>query len=210
MGWKLARRLAIALAVFRMRAPILASVVAMALRPRALRPGLVLAVVGNALPLALLPASPSRGLTVRNTAVRLMRDLWTRPECLAALPWMPSPSKGNLSEARPAPGAYNLDGEGNPRPQPPSSSLQRQRPHRAAPIRPVDADRVGGSIPVSTPGSILVSVKADPAYPRNPPLSPHCPGVTRRAVHHPHPCRATSLQARRYFPPRSSISHPTS
>jgi hypothetical protein len=32
-------------------------------------------------------------------------------------------------------------------------------PHRAGPIRPVDADRVGGSIPVSTPGSILVSVK---------------------------------------------------
>jgi hypothetical protein len=71
-------------------------------------------------------------------------------------------AQGNLSEARPPPDAYNLDGEGNPGLQRPSWSLQRQRPHWAGPIRPVDADRVGGSIPVSTPGSILVSAKVDP------------------------------------------------
>jgi len=47
----------------------------MALSPRPLGPGLVLAVVGVALPLGLLPASPSRALTGRSTAVNLMRDL---------------------------------------------------------------------------------------------------------------------------------------
>jgi hypothetical protein len=52
--------------------------------------------------------------------------------------------------------------------------------------------------------------RSDPPYPRNPSLSRHCPGVTRRAVLHPPPCPATSPQARRYFstrllepPPRS-------
>ena len=113
------RRMAIALAVFRMRASILAPVVAVALCPRALGPGLVLAVVGIALPLCLLPTATSPALTVRSTAIHLMRDLWTRPECLAAARTPPVlhgglSAQGNLSEAHPAPDAYNLDGEPNP------------------------------------------------------------------------------------------------
>jgi hypothetical protein len=63
------------LSIVWMRAPILAPAVAMHLCPRSLRPSLVLAVVGIALPLGLLPASPSRALTGRGTAVHLMRDL---------------------------------------------------------------------------------------------------------------------------------------
>ena len=67
-------------------------------------------------------------------------------------------AQGNLSEARPAPDAYNLHGERNPGPN------RGPHPHddgalQTGPIRLADSDRVGGSIPVSTPGSIPVSVK---------------------------------------------------
>jgi hypothetical protein len=47
----------------------------MAAHPNALRSRLVLAIVGIALPLRLLPLPPSRTLTGRSAAVRLMRDL---------------------------------------------------------------------------------------------------------------------------------------
>ena len=158
------RRMAIALAVFRMRASILAPVVAVALCPRALGPGLVLAVVGIALPLCLLPTATSPALTVRSTAIHLMRDLWTRPECLAAARTPPVlhgglSAQGNLSEAHPAPDAYNLDGEPNPaNPRRPivrtTTAPSRGRSNQACRLR-----LCGGSIPVSTPGSIPVSVK---------------------------------------------------
>jgi hypothetical protein len=74
----------VALAVLGMRAPILAPIIAMALNPRALRPRLVLAVVGIALSLGPLPTSPARLLTGRCTAVHLIRDLRTRSERLTA------------------------------------------------------------------------------------------------------------------------------
>jgi hypothetical protein len=47
--------------------------------------------------------------------------------------------------------------------------------------------------------------RSHPPCPLNPSLSRHCPGVTRRAVLHPHPCPATLPEARRYFRPHSSI-----
>jgi hypothetical protein len=70
-------------------------------------------------------------------------------------------AQGNLSEARPAPDAYNLHGESNR--GPPRRGAHRPYDDGAlqtGPIRLADSDRVGGSIPVSTPGSIPVSAKA--------------------------------------------------
>ena len=76
----------------------------MALHPGARRPGLGVAVVGIALPLGLLPASPSDALTGRSTAVHLM---WTvnaagmprRTPYTAASPWMPPPPQGKLERS---------------------------------------------------------------------------------------------------------------
>jgi hypothetical protein len=49
--------------------------------------------------------------------------------------------------------------------------------------------------------SPAATARSDPPRRRNLSLSRHCPGVTGRAVLHPHPCTATSPQAHRYFRP---------
>ena len=56
----------------------------MALAPGVVCPRLVVAVVGIALALGLLPAPPAFALTGRFRAVALLGNLGTRPKCLAA------------------------------------------------------------------------------------------------------------------------------
>jgi hypothetical protein len=68
-------------------------------------------------------------------------------------------AQGNLSEAPPAPDAYNLYGERNPGPRRGAHRPYDDGALQTGSIRLADSDRVGGSIPVSTPGSIPVSVK---------------------------------------------------
>ncbi len=92
---------AIALAVLWVRAPVLAPVFAMALRPCTLCPCLVLAIIGVAGALGLLPDAPSLPLAGGSTAIMLLRNLRTRPECLAAARTSPA-LHGCISAQEPA------------------------------------------------------------------------------------------------------------
>jgi hypothetical protein len=64
--------------------PVLAPVIAMAIRPGSLRQNLIGAVVGVSLQLASLPAAPALALAGRHGAIPLMWNLRSRPECLFA------------------------------------------------------------------------------------------------------------------------------
>jgi hypothetical protein len=55
-------------------------------------------------------------------------------------------AQGNLSEGRPAPHAYNLDGEANPVSMATLSSLRRWRTQVAGQISPVNFDSVAGGV----------------------------------------------------------------
>src|ERR1700751_800404 len=145
-----------------MRAPILAPIVAMAFSPRALRPCLVLTVVGIALPLGPWPTSPAPALTGRCTAVLLIRDLRTRSERPAAARTPPPLHGRSLRPGKPERSASN-----------PCLQTRRQGScHRLSAHRPFDwrahhkSDRptqTAGPVGPSRgllPGSIPISVKA--------------------------------------------------
>jgi len=90
----------IAIGVIRIPRPVLAPVIAMAIRPGPLRQNLVGTVVGVAPQLALLPAPPALTLTGRQRAITLMWNLRTRPEHLLACRAPPNLHRGVSTHKR--------------------------------------------------------------------------------------------------------------
>src|SRR5258708_5138667 len=135
----------------------------MALRPRTLCPCLVLAIVRVAGALRLLPTASPFTLTARSTAITLLWNLRTRPKC--------PPTPRTVPPLHERPSAQITCTE---RPPPAPNTISRRRTCNRAPrphtrrfrscisVRPQAGYRPpqqGGSIPMSTPGSIPVSVE---------------------------------------------------
>jgi hypothetical protein len=155
--------IAVALAVVRVGSPIVAPVLAMALRPRTLGPCLVLAIIGIALALGTLPAASAFSLAGSLTAVVLSWHLRPQPECPAAARTSPAfhqcisaqiACAKHLRRRRP-----NIKTAAARHPQS-RRSRPLPQPCRSRHLSEVRSPHEGGSIPMSIPGSIPVSVKA--------------------------------------------------
>src|SRR5262249_46045513 len=133
----------VAIGVIGMARPIFAPVLAMAIRPGALRLTLIGAIVGVSLQLALLPTPPALALTRRQGAITLMGNLRPRP-----VGWLacraPPALHGCVSahKKRRAWATHSVDDN--------HADHHRDRAGRK---------RVSGSIPMSKAGSIVVSAE---------------------------------------------------
>jgi hypothetical protein len=155
---------AVALAVVRVGSPIVAPVLAMALRPRTLGPCLVLAIIGIALALGALPAASAFSLAGNLTAVVLSWHLRPQPERPAAA--RTSPAFHRCISAQIACAKHlrrrrlNIKNSAARYPQSRRSRPLPPQPSRSRHQSTVRSRHEGGSIPMSIPGSIPLSVKA--------------------------------------------------